>query len=545
MDASELIPGPSSPVEATAGGEPGRELGALTPRDRRLLAGAAVLVLGLALYIYQPWRDVGFDIEDFSEFELLLERSPTFGARGRALLDYYATQGRWNFVVYYGLAAKWSLFGPDPKAWQYLRFGQMLGVACMVFWLVRSFRLGIFPAGAAALLFVFSSAAAASFGRLTMSEPVALTVLLPALLVAVRYQRIPHWKSSAALITVLAALVVGSKEVLIVCLPFVVLCAILWSPEGWRPPGRSWRNRVLVGGVGLVMLAFGVSVLLVARQGGAESYASQYGRTGGYLDSFPAVLGWMVLPVQRPVGSINNPPAYPANALILLLLLAGIALWWWRSVPKPTIALSLFASLPVLGATVYAPWPRFEEFYALPFLLGVALMLAFALEATVHGSKANGWVAAGLFAAALGFMVVNAKFATERRFANRAVHRGMVEVIRSVRDVDSVLVVTQWGGRSWPALAPTLARVARRPVAAGYPPVLGSKCEEVPPPASLPSTIIVMQYVKECGAIQSHERAIVSRYRYWNWRTLSSRIDSIRVDVGRGAKRSGVSVNPF
>ncbi len=514
------------------------ESATVSTRRRVLLAGAVALVLALALYVYQPWRDVGFDIEDFSEFRPLLERSPTFGARARVLLEYYATQGRWNFVMYYALAAKWSLFGPDPAAWQYLRFWQMLGVAGLVFWLVRSFRLGILPAAAAALLFVFSRAAAASFGRLTMSEPAGLTVLLAALLVALRYQRTPHWKASASLITLLAALVVGSKEVMIACIPFVVLCAILWSPEGWHPPAGSRRNGVLVGAVGFVMLALGAWVLRVARQGGADSYASQYGRIGGFMDSFPAIFGWMVLPVQRPVGSMDNPPAYPANALILVLLVAGVALWWRRSVPKPTIALSLFASLPVLGAVVYSPWPRFEEFYALPFLLGVALMLAFALEVTVRDSVATGWVAAGLFAFALGYMVLNAKFATERRFANRAVHRGMVEVIRSVRDVDSVLVVTQWGGRSWPALAPTLARVARRPVAAGYPPVLGSRCEEVPPPASLPSSVLVMQYVVECGAIESPERAIVSRYRYWNWRTLSPRIDSIRVDVGRGAKRS-------
>jgi hypothetical protein len=504
--------------------------------ERALVAIAIALVVATAAWCYQPWRNQGFDIEDFSEFRPLLDRPLGFSERSHALLDYYASHGRWNVVAYYALAAKWTLLGSDPVAWQFLRFGQMMILAILGFVLARSFRLGNVAAAAMALLLVFSSAAGSAFTRLTMSEPLAATLFLAALLLAVRYQHTLYWKSSAVCIAMLVALLLGSKEVLIVCVPFVVLCAVLWSPEGWHRPEQSLRNLLLVGAVSLATSVVGMWILFVALNSGVESYVSQYGRADISLSSFSAILGWMVLPVQRPHHPSVNPPVYPANLLTLVLVVTGIIIWWRSTGPKPIIAVALFASLPVLGASVYAPWPRFEEFYALPFLLGTGLLLGHGLEAGIRTSPANGRLAAGLLSIAAVYMAANAYRLAERRFASRAVHGEMVDVIGAVSGVDSVLVVTSWGGRSWPTLAPTLARVAAWPPGSPRPPVLGSKCKEVPPVTQLPRSILVMQDVGDCGPLSKPDRTIVQRYRYWNWQTWRRGMDSIRVDVKLGER---------
>jgi hypothetical protein len=513
------------------------------PTARRTVSGSrwyALTWLGTALLaacIYHPWRNLGFDLEDFSEFQPILEHAASLTTRFRALAEYYATQGRWNVVGYAFLAAKWALFGPDPVAWQWLRLVQMLALASLASQLFVTLRVSRPVAWASALLFLFSSAAAASFVRLTLGEPLALVFLLGALLLATRYQKTRRWRLCGIGISLCLGLLLATKEVLIVCVPFVLAFGVSWEDGAFRRLRWSKRNAFLVAAATVTVVLVSVPILRASMGNAPGAYDSAYRIDNISAAKFLVLALYMVMPVQH-----SSPPEifallYPANIIVAMLVGSGLLIWLRLGArlprPLPLIGGALFLALA--GAAVYAPWPRFEDFYALPFIVGVALVIAFAVEAAGARARANYHIALGTLLLGVLYMVVAAQAAVEYRFAVRGATNKLVETLQSWHGLDSVLVGTTDPGRAWHQRAGTLERSLRnRTRGAAVPSMVGVTCADAAENRVLPPSVAVVNYVRECGETGGPDISVVHRFTYRDWRTLGTRSDSFVIELKRG-----------
>jgi hypothetical protein len=493
----------------------------------------------LAAYIYHPWRDLGFDLEDFSEFQPIVENAASLPARFRALTEYYATHGRWNVVGYAFLAAKWTLLGAEPVAWQWLRLVQMLGIAGLASQLFVTLGISRTVAWASASLFLFSSAAAASLVRLTLGEPLALVILLGALLLAARYQNARQWKLYGLGISVCVGLLLATKEVLIVCVPFVLAFGMSWSDAAFNRFRWSQRNAFLAAAIAATVVLISMPILLVSMRNEPGSYDSAYSIDNIGFARFLVIAFYMVMPVQHSSPPEVFPLLYPANIVVALLGGSGLALWlrFGARLPRPLPVVSAALSLALAGAVVYAPWPRFEDFYALPFMLGMALVLAFAVEATGQRSRASYGIALGALLLGVLSMVLAAQATVEYRFARRGATNELVETLQGLHGLDSVLVGSTDPGQAWHQRAGTLERAMRnRTSGATVPSMVGVTCADAATNRVLPTSVVVVNYVWECGEIAGPDISVSHHFKYRDWRTLGTRRDSFVIEFKRGVR---------
>jgi hypothetical protein len=493
----------------------------------------------LAAYIYQPWRDLGFDLEDFSEFQPILEHAGSVSSRFRALTEYYGTHGRWNVVGYAFLAAKWTLFGPEPVAWQWLRLVQMLGVAALTSQVIVTLGVSRPVAWASALLFLFSSAAAASFVRLTLGEPLALVFLLGALLLATGYQKTGRWKLCGMGVSLCVGLLLATKEVLIVCVPFVLAFGMSWRDGAFHRLRWSERNAFLLAAVAATVVLISILIIRVSMGNEPGSYDSAYRVDNISAAKFLVLAFYMVMPVQHSSPPEVFPLLYPANVIIGIVGASGLVTWvrFGARLPRPWPLVIGALSLALAGAAVYAPWPRFEDFYALPFMLGVGLVLAFTVEAAGERTRANYCIALGTLLLGVLYMVVAARAAVEYRFALRGATNELVETLQGLHGLDSVLVGTSDPGLAWHQRAATLERSMRnRTRDAAVPSMVGVTCAEAAENRMSPMSVAVVNYVRECGEIGAADISVVHRFEYRDWRTLGTRRDSFAIELRRGSQ---------
>jgi hypothetical protein len=499
----------------------------------------------LAAWVYHPWRDLGFDLEDFSEFQPILEGAPSVGLRIRALVDYYATQGRWNVVGYAFLAAKWTLFGPEPAAWQWLRLVQMLGVAGLASYLIVMLGVSRPVAWASASLFLFSSAAADSFVRLTLGEPLALVFLLGALLMATRYQETRRWKLCGIGISLCVCLLLATKEVLIVLVPFVLAFGTSWSDCGFHRPRWSNRNAFLVAAVAATVVLISIPIIRVGMGNAPGSYDSAYTVENISAERFLALALYMVTPVRHSPTPEVFPMLYPANVIVWILGGSALVIWlrFGAQLPRPLPLVGGVLALALAGAAVYVPWPRFEDFYALPFMLGGALLLALAVEAVGERARANYGIALGTLLLGLFYMVVAAQAEVEYRFARRGATNGLLQTLQSLHGLDSVRVGTTDPGLAWYQRAATLERSVRnRARGAPVPSMVGVTCADAVEHRMVPTSVAVVSYVRECGEIERPDILIAQPFEYRDWRTLDARRDSFVIEVKRGSQPRAADV---
>lgn len=509
-------------------------------RDRaRLIALGVVLGLGLAiaLFLYEPWRRTPFDILDFSEFLPLLQRNGTFASRLDAFVRYYASQGRFNVLSYCFLIWKWSLFGNNEAAWQLARFVQMVGITFGVFALLR--RLGAERPGAiaGATLFVVANGAAPAWIRLTMGEPLGLMAILGAALLATEYQRTPRWRATALAIAGLLTCALLAKEMLAAFVPFVLLLACTGHAQGrYGRPEMSRRNLWLVGlTVGSAVAAL-IPVAFVALQAASDKYAAVYGTSPSWSGRFIAYFLTFLLPVQARYAPYLDPWILPGNALFLAIVVVG----WWLGLRADAerrhrlavggAALALIA----VGAMLYAPWPYFNSFYGLPFLLGSALLLAFGITFIERHSANWRWLA---YAACLALFTHAAMFAgytSRSAIARRNVNRALVDDFVQHASADSIVIAMRYvPAQRWVGIAATLQRYAAavRPDAP-IPAINDTLCSAaVPLFRQGGGNALLVTYTDQCGALPEPGRTVRVYYPYVYWPTLSIRTDSVRADI--------------
>lgn len=483
----------------------------------------------LALLLVAPWARQAFAVWDFGELLPLLAGGEGFVEAIRSLAEYYRADGRANYLTYAQIALTWQVAGDSAIAWQVQR--ALLMILPAVLFVIVSWRLGGTPvvAGLGGLLVTLGASAMEGW-TLLMGEPLAVVLLLLMVVAAAGYRESGKWRGRAVWIGCLALAVMQTKEVLGVCIPPVVVLAICLEPgRGIRMPRMDRRTFWLAGALA-VALMLELAVLLPALTHlQAEGYAGGYGADGLGL----ARVGSLALAMQLPMwfsGSGLGTLLYPANAAVCLLLLLGAGRFL-RTRPLRAPGILILGVLPLIGALIYAPWPRYAPFYGLPFWFGGAGLIVAAGSVLSRRSRGGAIAATGLLVVAVGFTAIAADRALKERHAHSALAEVLVQELPDWSGVDSVFVVgPPTGPRRWPVTGPELHRYA---VAFGAgadtpPPMVEISCGEAA--ARLRDGLyraVLLNSAQSCGPLPIRTGIHVARYQYRDWLNFSIVPDSV------------------
>lgn len=492
------------------------------------------------LLVYEPWRSLPFEIVDFSEFLPLLH-APTFAARWHAFLRYYESQGRWNVLSYLGLITKWSIFGTHTAGWQLTRFVQMWLIIVSGYFALRRLGADQWGSAAGAGLFAVATPAVPAWLRLTMGEPLGFICLLPALLLATRYRRTPHWRSEAMAIAALVALALLAKEMLVAFVPFLLVVACCVDGPGrlaW--PRATRRTAWLVAVTGLATLVVLAVVARVARMAGAGSFASAYGPRELDVEQLADNFASVMLPARQPTASPGGLFATPANALFLIVLALGVVVLWRRSARRTgvwwqtTAWVALAVSLPAAVVAAYERWSFFQDFYGLPYLLAPALLLAGAVTVIDQRSPGLSRAVRALCAAILVCAGIQAYLPARQSITRREIHGAVAAYLARHDAHRPILVMTsEIMGIRWQGAGPTFGRyVAAMYPEAGFRPFQDQHCAVPPRPYvadGRPGTVVT--YARDCGTYPGITATFRMVYRYPTLVPFGVRRDSLRIDV--------------
>lgn len=518
------------------------------PGNERLIALAMGLALAvLALAMYHPWEPRPFDILDFSEFLPLLRDGSGWLDRTSALTSYYVQEhGRLNVVSYLALALKWTVLGPDPVLWQWMRVAELLLLVAGVVVVLRRMAIGPVAAVAAASVFVVGRVSGEAWTRMTMGEPLGLLFALGALYLATRWR---ERRSIGNIIGTGVALMLAvlSKEMLIGVVPFVWLIGISRGADGrlGRPAfgaaERWWMLRISV----LPVAAF-VAALIVALDGGSGGFTTLYGAT---IDRTRATIELLLRPWflqgQRPGLSALG---LPGNTLFLGVLLVGGALAWRDTARRGPLITALIGAVgaSVALAILYVPWPYFNLYYAIPFLLGIVLLYAVAFEALLASGRAGRLGAVLVWLGTLGGAAPAAAHAASYAIALQQVNGELAGFIARIPNADRIVTARrELAPAAWIGTASTLRRYALATGAAStLPPGQDLLCADIGPLLQRGiGRSVVISYLHNCGGFGTPSAQVIRRYRYvWvAWGGMGVAPDSVGADllVGPDAMQRG------
>ena len=502
----------------------------------------AIIAIGLvgiliAALVYVPWTNAPFDILDFSEFLPFLHQHDSLWGRFEAFVAYYASRGRLNLLSYLFITGKWSLFGDSAVGWQFARFGEMCIIVLAVYLFLRRLDLDRWGSAFGASLFVVAQTASPAWIRLTMGEPLGLLAILGASLIAIRYQNTSRWRASAAMIAALLTAALLAKEMLAALVPFVLLIACTSDGDGgWRRPSMRRRDVWLVAVVAGGALVVLTSVAVVALRASTGAFVSDYGVGSLSFDRFIYSFTAILLPVSGLFAPRFSAVQLSASLVYCVIVATGV--WLSRSDPllkrrwSPLVVGALM--LPAVGALVYLPWPYFQNFYGLPFLLGPALLLAIATTAIARVRPSWRWAA---YAGCLAILCQGAMAAahdSRSAIAVRKINRVLVSEIAAQPSVDSVVVAMRYlPSQPWQGLGPTLGRYAKAVLPdQRIPDISDALCS-----ATLPmlregvGNAILVTYSSQCGAFPVPARVLRYYYTYLQWPTLRPKRDSLVVGI--------------
>ena len=509
-----------------------------SPRFDRDLSGRTLVIMvvalvGLAWAIYRPDRVRPFHMTDFSELIPLLDSHDHIVARTRALVDYYASQGRFNVVAYAWTAVKWTLVGSASPGWQVMRAVLMFTLFGLSFVLLR--RLGASRLGGliGASVFFFAPSASDGWVHLTMGEPLGAAVVLSMSLLATRFQGTAHWLRDASLMSAGAATLILIKELLAPLLVLPVVLALTLQPDGTfaRPP-RSPRNIGLVFAVAAASLVAMVPVVWLYLRGDESAYASMYGRgtlsLGGILANWTSTL----VPFDLVVFAASVPWAF-AVASFFGLVGAGwrIGFLTGSDTKRAPWLLAMSFMVPLVGVLAYVPNPWYARFYSLPMLIGTALFVGMAAT-YVHrfGPRGHVW-AVGAWMAMSVFAVGSAGvYAATRDAAQRGNDR-LISIVADSIDVDSVHVaVTQLAAYEWlgfGALMNRFAAATGRP----WPLTRDIDCEQAHAELASTARVAIVNPVSSCALRSPELKVVKTTYKRLNWTRLQLVEDSVHMDL--------------
>jgi hypothetical protein len=508
----------------------------MTRRTVGIAAGVFLLLCGAAL-LYHPTKSLPLEVWDYREFLPILEAQHGVVAQWRALLEYYGTHGRMNPLFYLTFVAQFQAFGADATGWQLIRFMVMGANVVLVAGLAR--RLGASRWGAllAASLFVVATPAVSGWIQL-MAEPLALLTLLGAIHLAIDFRVAPQ--GSPRVLGILAALAALFllKEVVGVLGALVVVFALL----GWPVPSvPDWRRnpRILLLASGALLLALATAgmILTVRHAPRATGYGMAYG-------SAPLSLSRLghnvvaILMLVRGEGRALLSLLYPTN-LLLLGVVCGACWILMRRSRQPALwyALALGSAIPLVGALAYWPWPKFDAFYALPFFLGPALVLAGTLTVVEGHGRWSAWVGRGAAVLAVAYAAIPASRSVEATGARIELNASVAQLVGRLTSADTVVVL---GPTTGPRVLPVRAEELRDYAVALHwmapddaPWVHDADCPAYQPDPG--GQTLFVSYSYGCGRFPAPRMRLIATFAWRDWLTLTRVVDTLSADLDGGA----------
>jgi hypothetical protein len=285
-----------------------------------------------------------------------------------------------------------------------------------------------------------------------------------------------------------------------------------------------------------------IPVALVMRSAGTDSYAASFGTHIRPFDD--AIAAWV-----RGLTPFDPFGALPVSVQGLLdVLFIGILVTGWRlrrrsgSVKLWEDRLLLWGLLlfPLLGGLIYLPWPYFATFYAIPYLLSLAILVGFAITA-LQSTPQLQRLAAGVWLWCLVAGAVSASNDANMTAAGQKLQFRAVSAIRANNRVDTVYVATPEPPHfEWAGLGATLARYG---MALGKPvPALRDvTCatalglfDRGLPPKSMVLTYNAHHFVDgalSCGQSRNPDSVIVERYTRLRWSRFPIGRDSFYISL--------------
>jgi hypothetical protein len=489
----------------------------------------------LSAIVFASWRRDPFDTLDFSEFLPQLQQVSGFWSQWGRLALYYASQGRVAEVVYGFIAANYHFFGLDPLGWQVTRSLLMLLLPPAAYLVLRRFGAGRLASLIGASVYSVGAIPAAGWLRLT-GEPLGALFLLGATALA------HGWSDSRQglrRILMLALCLVGmlfSKETLVACLPFLCVVATFWSGDNLLRPPRVPRASLQFWETCIVCcLLLGAVFLWAASLQRSDAYAALYGASALSTRSIATRAFGTALPVFY-YTDLWRLLIFPPNLVFLACLAIGLAGLIRPRVANRTVKRKLLVSalLPLAGLLVYLPWPRFEPFYAIPFLFGLALAIAVLVDATALSLRSRlvlilCWlfVLAGSALNAIGL----ARYTSAHRHLNHEIARH----IALYGPADTIVVVsTDLTVQAWQNPAATLGRYARAVgLTTELPTLLDLECRTDlrPERSSDKPRYVEFIFVGPCGTTPKASRGIERSFTYFDWATLTFERAAERVAI--------------
>ncbi len=227
---------------------------------------------------------------------------------------------------------------------------------------------------------------------------------------------------------------------------------------------------------------------------------------------------------------------HPANLFLVVTSLGGLGVALSRPEARrhALLVATLGVGLPAIGALCYLPWPYFNPFYALPFLVGPALLLATAVTAVErHVPQARGISYAGAAATTL-FAGFASAWVARVTIANQQVNGELAHLLPAYESVDSIMVAQPFTPpQKWQGPGPTLVRYAiGMGLATQLPPAVDVTCAESRPLLQRPlGNTLLISYTFYCGALPGATRRVRQYFRYLDYTSLAVATDSVGADL--------------
>lgn len=500
-------------------------LGKYSAPARLVLFGAFWFVAVLVLF--RPWDAHPLPIRDFGGIIALLANVEAANDAHRELMRTYALEGRFQPVFMATLAAQWAAFRLASDKWQVTRFFLMVVVTVLVVLCAQRFGASWIASIGAAGLWLVLAGGRESWYLLQIAEPVAALFVFTAILCASYWQAVRQRTVFSAVIACLLVCAIWAKETMVAAVPCVWAVAVFLRNGAWSRPAISREliafSLILFAGMSIAL----VPILEVRDAAAATAYASRFDLSSMPPQRVARTLSGFVLPVTRELW-------FPANIVFLVLLISGwcirIRQLGWDTMRSAGV-LMLF---PICGIVVHSAWPSFPGYYAMPFLISLAILFALALSALGHLKPRT-----RLFTA-VGFAIITAYGLTltwndaETDRVSRRVDSAAVTMLSRVSGSRALLVgvpdpVTSGGVAGSlllyaRALSPSVApRVAR-----------DVTCADAMSSAESDSSIAVVLFSHLCDSLSNHGSPAADtsiRFRIVNWKTFAPKWETMRVSL--------------
>jgi hypothetical protein len=315
---------------------------------------------------------------------------------------------------------------------------------------------------------------------------------------------------------------------------------LAWSrqPDGRLALPRLTRRNVVLGALTLAMAVVAAGLLvLVRQQPQAVGYGMSYGSGDLSLARFADNLLSIMIPVRTGTESALA-LLYPANLVFLVVVLLGWLARFREAADRRTAAIHLLwiAALPVLGAVVYLPWPKFDSFYGLPFFVSSGLLFGCAISALQRGSASHRILAHLAPVVILLYSAIGSRRSIATATASLQLNAAIARGLSGLREYDSVVVVgPRVGPRAIPVKGTELRAyaIAMRIAADSALPVVGdADCEGGTRllESRLPRTVL-LTYSYGCGRVPQPSLRWRADYSYRDWLTLAPVHDSLTADL--------------